>query len=82
MSVKPLQLPLLLDDLVCLDLVILLEVLEILEANTTFGTLAHLRNVLLDMLERVDFAYVDVSISASHGISLEGGYTGESYHHK
>jgi hypothetical protein len=31
--------------------------MEVFEADTTLGTLAHFHNVLLDMLERVDFTW-------------------------
>lgn len=52
-----LQCALLLEDLVCLDLVVDLEVLEAFEADTALGALAHLHDVLLDVLERVDFSW-------------------------
>lgn len=51
-----LQRSLLLDDLVGLDLVVDFKVLEAFKGYTTFRSLGHLHDVLLDMLERVDFA--------------------------
>jgi hypothetical protein len=36
-------------------LIVDLEIFEVFEANTALGTLAHLHNVFLDVLECVDF---------------------------
>lgn len=50
--------PLLLLFLVCLHHVSFLEVLPTFETHTTFGTLSHLLNILLDVLQRSDGACV------------------------
>ena len=57
-----LQCSLLLDLLVRLDLIVDLQVLEVFETDTTFGALAHFHDILLDVLERVDFSWNYVSI--------------------
>lgn len=51
-----LQVSLLLDDLVCLNLVIHLQCLEAVKANTTLRALAHLHDVLLYVFEGINFA--------------------------
>jgi hypothetical protein len=48
--------PLLLNDFVGLDLIVHLEVLEVFEANPTFGAFGHFHDILLDVLERFDLA--------------------------
>lgn len=62
LSKYKLQVSLLLNFFVRLHLVIDVEVLEALQADTAFRAFAHFHDVLLDVLERVDFAYGIVSI--------------------
>ena len=50
---RTLEIALLKDLLVALDLIANSEISPTLEANTTLGILAHLSNVLLDILEGV-----------------------------
>lgn len=52
-----LQCSLLLDLIICLNLIVDLQIMEVFEADTALGTFAHFHNVLLDMLERVDFTW-------------------------
>lgn len=50
-----LQCSFLLDLLICLDLIVDLEVLKAFKTDTALTTLAHLHDILFDVLERVDF---------------------------
>ena len=63
-----LERPLLLDDVVCLDLIIDAKVLEAIESDTAFASLAHLCDVLFDVFESVDFAYRSLAAKYLHQV--------------
>lgn len=64
------QVPLLLNFFIRLDLIVDLEVLEIREADAALGSLAHLLDVLLDVLQGVERACIA-------GVSMIACETGE-----